>query len=217
VGEVMNKIQIKKDSKILFIGDSISDPMFNFRMMKDIKGRNIYALQLKKKFKKHSKKISVHIKGIASNRTYHVYDRLTKDCINLKPDVIIMLIGINDAWENYVPEEYPPLLRPIEPHIREIFRRIKMELPDTQVLYLMPFMIDAVEAKFPFHKKLDECREILESAAHQYGATVLDLQETFYEAQKTIEPKKLAIDGIHPTNLGHKVMAEAVENIIEYV
>lgn len=213
----MNKIQIKKDSKILFIGDSISDPVFNFRMMKDIKGRNIYALQLKKKFKKHSKKIRVHIKGIASNRTYHVYDRLTKDCINLKPDVIIMLIGINDAWENYVPEEYPPLLRPIEPHIREIFRRIKMELPDTQVLYLMPFMIDAVEAKFPFHKKLDECREILESAAHQYGATVLDLQETFYEAQKTIEPKKLAIDGIHPTNLGHKVMAEAVEKIIEYV
>jgi lysophospholipase L1-like esterase len=217
VGEVMNKIQIKKDSKILFIGDSISDPIFNFRMMKDIKGRNIYALQLKKKFKKYSKKIKVHIKGIASNRTYHVYDRLTKDCINLKPDVIIMLIGINDAWQNYVPEDYPPLLRPIEPHIREIFRRIKMELPDTQVLYLMPFMIDAVEAKFPFHKKLDECREILESAALEYGATVLDLQEVFYETQKSIEPKKLAIDGIHPTNLGHKVMADAVEKVIEYI
>lgn len=212
----MDKIQIKKDSKILFIGDSITDPKFNFRMMKDIKGRNIYALQLKKRFKKYSKDIKVDIKGIASNRTYHVYDRLTKDCINLKPDVIIMLIGVNDAWENYVPEDYPPLVRPIEPHTREIYRRLKMELPNTQILYLMPFMIDAVESKFPFHKKLDEYREILKNIALEHGALVLDMQEVFYEAQKAIAPKDLAIDGIHPTNLGHKVMADAVEKMISF-
>ena len=93
-----------------------------------IKGKNIYALHLKKRFKNYSSNIDVKIKGIASNRTYHLYDRLTKDCINLKPDVIIMLIGVNDAWENYVPEDYPPLLRPLEPHTREIYRRIKTEL-----------------------------------------------------------------------------------------
>ncbi len=212
----MDKIQIKKDSKVLFIGDSISDPKFNFRMMREIKGRNIYALQLKKKLKAYSKDIKVEIKGIASNRTYHVYDRLTKDCINLKPDVIIMLIGVNDAWENYVPEKYPPLLRPMEPHIREIYRRFKAELPETQILYLMPFMIDAVEEKFTFHKTLDEFRGVLKNVALENGAKVLDLQEVFYEAQKTIEPKKLAIDGIHPTNLGHKVMADAIEKMLEF-
>lgn len=212
----MDKIQIKKDSKVLFIGDSISDPKFNFRMMREIKGRNIYALQLKKKLKAYSKDIKVEIKGIASNRTYHVYDRLTKDCINLKPDVIIMLIGVNDAWENYVPEKYPPLLRPMEPHIREIYRRFKAELPETQILYLMPFMIDTVEEKFPFHKTLDEFRGVLKNVALENGAKVLDLQEVFYEAQKTIEPKKLAIDGIHPTNLGHKVMADAIEKMLEF-
>ncbi len=212
----MNKITIKRDSKILFLGDSITDPKFNFRMMKDIKGRNIYALQLKKRFKKYSKDIKVDIKGIASNRTYHVYDRLTKDCINLKPDIIIMLIGVNDAWENYVPEDYPPLLRPMEPHIREIYRRLKTELPDTQILYLMPFMIDSVEAKLPFHKKLDEYREILKNIALENGIAVLDIQEVFYEAQKTTAPKDLAVDGIHPTNLGHKVMADAIEKMIDY-
>lgn len=212
----MKKIKIKKDSKILFIGDSITDVKFNFRMMKDIKGRNVYALQLKKRFKKHSKDIKVDIKGIASNRTYHVYDRLTKDCISLKPDVIIMLIGVNDAWENYVPEQYPPLVRPMEPHIREIYRRFKAELPDAQVLYLMPFMIDAVEEKLPFHKKLDEYREVLKNIALENGAAVLDMQAVFNEAQKHTEPRKLAIDGIHPTNLGHKVMADAIEKMIEF-
>ena len=211
----MDKIKVKKDNTVLFIGDSITDVKFNFRMMSSIKGRNIYALQLKKIFKKYSKDIKVDIKGIASNRTYHLYDRLTKDCINLKPDVIIMLIGVNDAWENYKSEDYPPLLRPMEPHIRELYRRITTELPDTQVLYLMPFMIDAVEEKLPFHKTLDEFREVLKNIAVQNGAAVLDMQEVFYEAQKTYEPKALAIDGIHPTNLGHKVMADSVmERII---
>ena len=212
----MEKIQIKKDSKILFIGDSITDVKFNRRKRFTIKGKNIYALQLKKRFKKYNKNIKVEIKGIASNRTYHVYDRLTADCISLKPDVVIMLIGVNDAWENYVPEKYPPLLRPMEPHIREIYRRLRTELPNMQILYLMPFLIDAVEEKFPYHKTLDEFREVLKSIALENGATVLDLQEVFYQAQKSIEPVKLAVDGIHPTNLGHKVMADAIEKVLEF-
>lgn len=212
----MEKIVLEKNSRVLFIGDSITDIKFNFRMMSKIKGRNIYALQLKKRFRKYSKDIHVDIKGIASNRTYHLYDRLTKDCINLKPDVIIMLIGVNDAWENYGPENYPPLLRPMEPHMREVYRRIKAELPDTQVLYLMPFLIDAVEEKLPFHKTLDEFREVLKGLAEENGALVLDLQKVFYDEQKNTEPKKLAVDGIHPTNLGHKVMADAIEKMIAY-
>lgn len=212
----MDKIAIKKDSKVLFIGDSITDVKFNFRMNRSIKGKTIYALQLKKILKKYSKDIDVKIKGIASNRTYHIYDRLTTDCISLKPDIIIMLIGVNDAWENYVPEDYPPLLRPMEPHIREIYRRIKTELPDTQILYLMPFMIDSVEEKLPFHKILDEYREKLKNIALENGAKVLDLQAVFNEAQKSVVPVELAIDGIHPTNLGHKIIAEAVEKIFEF-
>lgn len=212
----MDKIKIRKDSRIVFIGDSITDVKFNSKFRFKFRVKNIYATQLKKKFRKYSKKINVDIKGIASNRTYHVYDRLTKDCINLKPDVVIMLIGVNDAWENYGPENYPPLLRPMEPHIREIFRRLRAELPDAQILYIMPFLIDAVEEKFPFHKILDEYRELLKAVALEHGATVIDMQEVFNDAQKTTAPKDLAVDGIHPTNLGHSIMAEAVEKMIEY-
>ena len=212
----MDKIQIKKDSRILFIGDSITDVKFNSRFCFKFRVRNIYASLLKKKFRKYSKNIHTDIKGIASNRTYHLYDRLTRDCISLKPDVIIMLIGVNDAWENYGPENYPPLLRPMEPHMREIYRRIRTELPDAQILYIMPFLIDAIKEKEPFHKMLDEFREKLRELAVENGAAVLDMQEVFYEAQKSNEPARLAVDGIHPTSLGHKVMADAIETMLEY-
>lgn len=212
----MDKIILKADSRVVFIGDSITDVAFNRRMMFKIRGRRVYALQLKKLFKKHSRKIDVTVKGIASNRTYHVYDRLTKDCIDYEPDVVIMLIGVNDAWERYVPEDYPPNPRDTEYHLREIYRRLRTELPDTQILYLMPFLIDTIEEKLPFHKTLDEWREFYRAIAEENGAVVVDLQQVIYEQQKKTPPVKLAVDGVHPTDFGHKVIADAVMSVIEF-
>lgn len=209
-------IEVKNNSKILFLGDSITDIKFNRRMNRTLKGKKVYALQVADELKKHSCNLKFFYKGIASDRTYLIYDRLTKDCINLKPDIIIMLIGVNDAWEHYVPEQYPPLRRPMEPHMREIYRRLKAELDDVQILFLLPFMIDTIEEKLPFHKILNEYREELRIMAEENGAQIVDLQSEFDKAQKSIKPKELATDGIHPTNLGHKVIADAVLQQIKF-
>ncbi len=203
-------IEIKDNSRILFFGDSITDIKFNRRFNRNLKGKKIYALQVAKELKKKKKGLKFFYRGIASNRTYHLYDRLTKDCIDLKPDVIIMLIGVNDAWENYVPEQYPPLVRPMKPHLNEIYRRLKMELPNTKLLVLLPFMINAIPEKLPFHKTLNEFRDILKTYAETNEAETINLQEIFDEAEKTTDPVLLATDGIHPTNLGHSIIAKAV-------
>ncbi len=203
-------IKISDNSKILFLGDSITDVSFNRKQNATLKGRDIFALQVSRKLKRQYKNLEIFYKGIASNRTYHIYDRLTKDCISLEPDIIILLIGVNDAWENYVPEEYPPLRRPMEPHMKEIYRRLKAELDDTQILVLLPFMIDTVKEKLPFHEVLNQYREKLRAMADENDAEIIDLQAEFNEAQKSIAPALLATDGIHPTNLGHKVIADAI-------
>lgn len=203
-------ITIDNNSRILFFGDSITDIKFNRRFNYKLKGKKIYALNLSRVIKKKCPKAKIFYKGIASNRVYHLYDRMTKDCINLKPSVIILLIGVNDAWEHYVPEEYPALRRPMKPHLDEIYRRIKTELDDVQILCLLPFMIDTQADKLPFHKILDEYTEVLRQTAVENDAEIVDLQSLFYKAQKEIEPKKLAVDGIHPTNLGHKIISDEI-------
>ena len=175
----------------------------------------MYALQTAKALKKKYKNLKFYYRGIASNRTYHIYDRLTKDCIQLKPDVIVMLIGVNDAWEHYVPEQYPPLKRPMEVHMREIYRRLNAELDDAKLLVLLPFLIDTIEEKLPFHKVLDEYREKLREMALENGAEIVDLQAVFNMAQQKTEPKKLAADGVHPTNEGHRIIADAVLHCLD--
>lgn len=207
-------INIKDNDTILFLGDSITDVKFNRKQNRKIGGKDIYALQVTRALKKKHKGLNFFYKGIASNRSYHVYDRLTKDCISLKPDVIVMLIGVNDAWENYVPEQYPPLVRPLEPHMKEIYRRIKSELPNTKLITLLPFLIDAMPEKAPFHKVLDEFRLKLREYATGNADEIIDMQEVYYDAQKTTDPKLLAHDGVHPTNLGHSIMADAVLKVL---
>ena len=210
-------IQIKDNQRILFIGDSITDVKWNKNLNQRFRlnSYNTYPLQVAKELKKKYKGLKFFFRGIASNRTYHLYDRLTKDCINLKPDVIIMLIGVNDAWENYVPEQYPPLLRPMEPHIKEVYRRIKAELPATKLITLLPFLISTIEEKQPFRKVLDEYVEKLNEYAQGNADEIIALQPLFDEAEKTTAPVLLAKDSVHPTNLGHSVIAKAVLSLIE--
>ena len=210
-------IQIKYNQRILFIGDSITDVKWNKNLNQRFRlnSYNTYPLQVAKELKKKYKGLKFFFRGIASNRTYHLYDRLTKDCINLKPDVIIMLIGVNDAWENYVPEQYPPLLRPIEPHIKEVYRRIKAELPNAKLITLLPFLISTIEEKQPFRKVLDEYVEKLNEYAQGNADEIIALQPLFDEAEKTTAPVLLAKDSVHPTNLGHSVIAKAVLSLIE--
>lgn len=203
-------IRVKDGFRILFLGDSITDIKFNRRFSYKIHGSKVYALQVAKELNKKYKNLEFFYKGVASDRTYHVYDRLTKDCISLNPDIIIMLIGVNDAWENYVPEQYPLLLRTMQPHMKEIYRRLNCELDGVQLLVLLPFMIDSMPEKKPFHKVLNEYREILADMAAENNAQIVDLQQMFNIAQTKVSPSKLAVDGIHPTNLGHKLIAEEV-------
>lgn len=208
-------IEIKNGQRILFIGDSITDVRFNRKMQSKIGGREVYCLQVAKELKKRHKRLKFFFKGIASNRTYHLYDRLTEDCINLKPDVIIMLIGVNDAWENYVPEQYPPLLRPIEPHLKEIYRRIKTELPNTKLVTLLPFLTSTIEEKQPFHAVLDRYVEIIRGEATDKADEIIDLQPLFDEAEQLVTPALIARDSVHPTSMGHSVIASAVLSVLK--
>lgn len=207
-------VQVQDGDTILFIGDSITDVEFNRKQKHSIGGKDVYALQVARALQKKHKKLHFVYKGIASNRTYHVYDRLTADCMAQKPDVIVMLIGVNDAWENYVPEQYPPLLRPLEPHMKEILRRLQTELPAAKLVFLLPFLIDTMPEKAPFHTVLDEFRERLRTLVTGHAVEIIDLQAVFNEAQKTNDPKLLARDGVHPTDFGHSKIAEAVLQVL---
>lgn len=205
---------MKKNSTVVIIGDSITDVKFN-RRLRRLKAHPAYPKQVKDHMQKQYNAKFID-KGISSNRIYHVYDRFTKDCFLHKPDYIVMLIGVNDAWQIYKAEEYPiercpEVVRRSEPCYREILRRIKEEMPGCQLITLLPFLIDTMPEKRGFIPELSKIRDIEVRLMKEFGFEhIIDLQKVFDEASKKYKPVELATDGVHPTNLGHSVIAEAV-------
>lgn len=194
---------MKDYRRVVVIGDSISDVKFNKRNRRKLKGAHSYPLLLKKAFPADA---AFYFAGIASNRSYHVYDRFTRDCIRHNPDLVVLMIGVNDAWQEYVPRDYPPCRRPFRQHYAELLRRLNAEL-DCDVILATPFLIDTVAEKRPFRAFVERYAQTIAELAAPYGYRVVNMQEVFDRAALTCAPAELATDGIHPTDLGHQVIA----------
>lgn len=201
-------MKTKKDL-IVFIGDSITDTGFN-RKTWHLKAKIAYPLQVAKTLQQYKYKF----KGIASNRSYHVYDRLTKDCIRYNPKIVVLLIGVNDAWQKYVPDQYPPLTRPFEEHFSEIMRRFKAELENSKIIVMTPFLISTIEEKMPFKAFMLPYINYIRGQCQKYNYSIIDLQEVFDDAEKEYPPMLLSVDGVHPTMLGHSFIAKNVIQMI---
>ena len=97
------KIRLLKGQTILFQGDSITDAGRNKEDMSYNNARALgtgYAMltagQLLQKYAHLDLKI--YNKGISGNKVFQLAERWDKDCLDLKPDIVSILIGVNDIW-----------------------------------------------------------------------------------------------------------------------
>ena len=97
------KIRLQKDDVILFQGDSITDA----GRKKDDESSNTAAIMgngyamiagSQLLFQHADKNLKVFNRGISGNKVYQLAERWEKDCLNLKPNVLSILIGVNDYW-----------------------------------------------------------------------------------------------------------------------
>ena len=102
-GKTFKKYRFKKNDVVLFQGDSITDMGRDRKNFKPNDARalgpgycNHAAAGLLNKMPE--KQLSVYSRGISGNKVYQLLDRWQKDCIDLKPNVLSILIGVNDYW-----------------------------------------------------------------------------------------------------------------------
>lgn len=113
--------------------------------------------------------------------------------------------------ESYPIDKCPQIVRSQEACFREILRRIKEEMPKCKLITLLPFLIDTIPEKRGFIPELNKMRDMEARLLKEFGFNdIVDLQAVFNEASKKYAPKDLATDGVHPTKLGHSIIAEEV-------
>lgn len=203
-----------KKVRILFQGDSITDAGRDRRNYFHLGGGYpAFAAPLIKEAHPELDIEFINL-GISGNRTGQLFDRLYPDAIALKPDIVSILIGINDIWHRYNWDMVTTTDEQIELNYRCILERLKKET-DAKIMILAPYLLDCEDKK---EVREDLCRvlPIVRRLAEDYADVYIPLDELFEEALKTQpEPKFYSGDGVHPNANGARFIGEHYARAIE--
>ena len=204
---------------ILFQGDSITD-WYRLHDTADIKyddclGMGYPTLVKGRLGLDNPGKYRFINRGIGGNRIVDLYARIQLDFISLKPDYISILEGINDIWHgrdwnNGVDAE----------HYNKVYRMLiedlKRYLPDTKIMLMEPFVLQGCNTtdteKDPgradyFKKNTAQYSEIVRRITDDYNLEFVPLQQKLNEAAVVMGDSQIAGDGVHPTAIGHEIIA----------
>ena len=204
-----------KKLRILFQGDSITDAGRDKRNYYNMgNGYPKFASKLIAEAHPETEFEFINL-GISGNRTDQLFDRLYPDAIALQPDVISILIGINDIWHrksNILTTDAQ-----IELNYRTILTLLR-ERTNAKIVMIAPYVLDAEDKEFlrEDHKKIIP---IIRALAEEFADVYIPLDEKFDEAVKAQpEPRFYSGDGVHPNQNGAefigKLYAEAVEPLL---
>lgn len=191
---------------ILFQGDSITDT-FRERENPVNLGQGYANLVAAYLGLENPGKYSFINRGISGNRSVDLYARIKIDIVNLKPDIMSILIGVNDVWHdiNYENGVAPEKFRKIYSMLIE---EVKEALPDIKIMILEPFFLEGYGTKDNLDKfeKVKDLAKISKEISQKYSLSFVPLQCVFDELTKSAHPEYWLEDGVHPTPMGHEVI-----------
>ncbi len=199
-----------KTIKVLFQGDSITDAGRDRSNIRELgQGYPKYAAELLRSAYPHVQ-FDIMNTGISGDRAESLLARWENDTISLKPDVISILIGVNDTWHrdasgDWMTEEY------FESCYRQILTQLK-EKTSAKIIMLEQFLLFSPTGSVhpaEFRADLDRKIQVTRSLAREFADIFVPLDGLFAAASIGNSPSKWAGDGVHPSADGARFIAEA--------
>lgn len=193
-----------KKIKLLFQGDSITDWGRNYDDIHDLgNGYVKFAAELLKEKYPEIQFEFINL-GISGNQTKDLVERLQRDFIDINPDIVSILIGINDTWhhaenKDWIPNEL------FEKQYRTVLKSIK-ENTSAKIMMLEPFLIPVSDKLF-FRDDISPKIEIERKLAREYADVYLPTDGLLSSAFIGDDPVSFAADGVHPTEKGAQFIA----------
>ena len=205
---------ISKGDTILFQGDSITDSDRSRnpnRLLGNPLGNGYVSIIVKElRAKKTAHNLNFLNRGISGDTITDLNERWETDCLELKPDVLSILIGVNDIWHT-IQGTYNGTIEKYERGYRTLLERTKEALPEVKLVICEPFALHCDKVKRNLDKWFPEFEGYLAAArkmANEFKAVFVPFQTIFDNAVKDAKPEYFSEDGIHPTKAGAALMAK---------
>ncbi len=201
------KVGDEMEQRLLFIGDSITDAG---RETDDL-GHGYALLTAAKLAASDPENTWTFVnRGIGGNKLADLKKRWQADCIDLKPDIVSILIGINDTWHNVgEPEAFATKesFTRFEADYRYLLDRL-VESGIKKIVLMEPFVLPEPDDRRSWRSDLDPKIHLIRQLAKEYQAVFVPLDGTLNSLGISYGYEKYTgDDGVHPTLLGHETIA----------
>ncbi len=202
--------RLHPNDTVLFQGDSVTNA---FRMPNEI--NNAYQLGAG-----YALLVSAHLlatrpgdrlqfvnRGISGHRIADLLARWQADCIDVRPTVLSLLIGINDTAHDTggqpgaTPADYAR-------DYRKLLEWTRRELPAVRFVLCEPFALVVGDRVTPaWRENLKPRQETVRQIAREFDAAFVPLQKPFDDACRKAPADYWIYDGVHPTAAGFGLIA----------
>ena len=197
--------------KILFLGDSVTDAGRN-RQEGGLwhMGQGYPVMCAGELSHKYPTKYEFINRGVSGNRITDLYARIKQDCWNLQPDILSILVGINDVGHEVNRGDGVEDNR-FEAVYRMLLEDTLKRLPNLKIILMEPFCLAVPHRPDDwgaFRKGAEAKSRIVEKLAREFGCTFVPLQRHFDKACELAPAAYWIGDGVHPTPAGNWLIAE---------
>jgi lysophospholipase L1-like esterase len=201
------------NSRILFQGDSITDGNRGRNLDPNhILGHGYQFIIAAKYGTQFPERHLVFLnRGISGNKVSDLAARWQKDALDLHPDILSILIGVNDLSHGVSADEY-------EKQYDELLAGTVKALPNVQLILCEPFGLPVGKKKpiwESYHADLLARQQVVAKLAAKYHARLVHFQKVFDDATQRAPADYWIWDGVHPTYSGHELMADEWMRIVE--
>jgi lysophospholipase L1-like esterase len=206
------RLKAHKGMVILFQGDSITDGN---------RGRNTdpnhimghgYAFSIASRVGADypEKRYVFYNRGISGNKVNDLADRWQPDTLDLKPDVLSVLVGVNDSSSIVFKREPLISVEKYEETYISLLEQTKAAFPDILFVLCEPFILPVGKVKEnwnAYSSDIKKRQEVVKKISSEFEAVFVGFQEVFEKACEKAPAEYWMWDGVHPTVAGHELMA----------
>lgn len=205
------------DRCILFQGDSITDANRSRQDGNDTSGLHLgrgYAMLIAAQLGRMGDRSCFRNLGISGNRVTDLYARVKEHVWNHKPDILSILIGVNDTGHEFTRSagvEIERYHRIYDLLLQETHQR----LPDCRLVLCDPFVLPCGMVQDAWRNDIDQRCQIVGQLAQEMGAVHVPLQQVFDQALQIAPAEHWSTDGVHPSPAGHALIAQSWLDVVQ--
>ena len=211
----IENLSLKEGMTILFQGDSITDAGRNrgayYSNNSGGMGQGYVRHAVTELLGNHPDKgLNIYNRGISGHKVFQLRDRWEDDCLMLKPDVLSILIGVNDFWHT-LDWNYDGTAKVYEEDFVKLVERTKKELPGVKLIIGEPFVLHEGTSIKPdlWKGQFEAYQEASRRVAKQFDAVFIPYQSIFDNSLNDAPTSYWCPDGVHPSMGGNFLMAQA--------